>query len=134
MMCRRLTSFGDSQEGGRTSSASTALWRTAGRYTIIRAERHGYWRRAHEGEKASQGKPTAQLCRGSGTCLAPGREGRSEDGADVRHAALCLGEWKGGGEETMSGRIVSARWSTRVRRHFLDLKWCTTVIDIARND
>jgi hypothetical protein len=22
----------------------------------------------------------------------------------------------------------------RVRRHFLDLKWCTTVIDIARND
>ena len=26
------------------------------------------------------------------------------------------------------------RRQMRIRRHFLDLKWCTTVIDIARND
>jgi hypothetical protein len=55
---------------GKTFSASTGYWPTAGRCTTILAVHHGYWSKVYEGENAGEGQSAAKLCCRDVLCVA----------------------------------------------------------------
>jgi hypothetical protein len=115
-MSHAPTSFGGSQEAGRTFSAYIDLWRTAGPCTTTPAMSRRYWRRVHEGKSTSKGGRSQRLCYWSWTGFAARGEGCTENCAHVRNAGLRLEERQDSGRETVTQHLRRTTWSSSCAR------------------
>ena len=61
---------------------------------------HAYWRKVHEDIERQSEEQIDRPGRGEG--VAPSSEGRQENGTDVSHPNLCVGEREGCCEETVT--------------------------------